>query len=571
MSVLIGVQYITNLDGIAVDNILSVQIKVKTIQELYQCIYTVTTDDDATKQPGKDNSSTSNSPVPIVIAVAGGGIGLTACVILIICCILYCQRRKKTNKKPKSYLVTQKSLTLSQPYDYIDHTIPTKPCKCPIDSGYEDMNITGATINGRTQNKTSAFSTLSRPTECSEQHKNVELPKPQLPKFNTDDKDVYNFLGEYVKMNISLSSSLSPTNEISFDLYEEIANPYISPIPKSSQNIYDEILDHRQNSEDVIHSKLSMCVPIYDEPKPLAKYDTPKFIEWCNINIIANIGEGQFGDVFLAETIGADGNEFECANAEASSFLVAIKILKADYTAGLKQQFEKEIKFMAPLDNTNIIKLLGICNKGTPFIMMEYMKNGDLHMFLRKHYHPTIGKDITTAEIQVDIPVLLYIALQIANGMRYLASFGFIHRDLAARNCLVGEDYVIKVADFGMVQKSYYNTAYFAMQGKVLVPIRWLASESFSGTFSTKTDVWSYGVTLWEIFTLCRHQPYEEMTHEELVQDVQKGSKRTLLKRPLIAPDEVHDTMKQCWTHDPIHRPDFELVYDQLYTYYTQM
>jgi len=483
--------------------------------------------------------------------------------------MLYCQRRKKkTNDKPEPYLAAQKSLTLSQQYDYIDHIIPSKPCKFPTtDDGYEYMSVTSVTIKGNTRHKISNLPTLSRPPESSEQYKNVELPKPRLPKLNIDDKDIYSFFDEYIKMNTPLSPPLLSTNEISFNLYEEIANPYISPIPQSSQNIYDEIPHSSKEVMDNDHSKLSMCVPIYDEPKPLAKRDTPKFVEWCNINIIANIGEGQFGDVFLAETI---GTELGYTSAETGSVLAAIKILKADYTAGLKQQFEKEIKFMAPLDNANIIKLLGICNKGTPFIMIEYMKNGDLHMFLRRHYHPTTGKDITTAEIQVDIPILLYIALQVANGMRYLASLGFIHRDLAARNCLVGEDYIIKVADFGMVQKSYYNTAYFAMQGKVLVPIRWLAFESFSGKFSTKTDVWSYGVTLWEIFTLCRHQPYEEMTHEELVHDVQKGFNRTLLKRPQIAPDEVHNTMKECWTHDPIHRPDFELVYNQLFTYYTQ-
>ena len=372
-------------------------------------------------------------------------------------------------------------------------------------------------------------------------------------------------------MNIASSPLVTSSLETSFNLYEDVACPYMSPLPQASQNIYDEIPETTDDNIDNSYSKLSMCVPVYDEPKPLAKHDAPKFVEWSNVNIIANIGEGQFGDVFLAETIDIDVTDLGYTNSEAISSLVAIKILKEDYTASLKQQFEKEIKFMAPLVNANIIKLLGICNKGTPFIMMEYMKNGDLYMFLRRHYHPAIGKDITTAEIQVDIPILLYIALQIANGMRYLASLGFIHRDLAARNCLVGDDYVIKVADFGMVQRSYYNMAYFAVKGKTLVPIRWLATESFSGKFSTKTDVWSYGVTLWEIFTLCRYQPYKEMTHDQLVRDVQKGPKRTLLHRPPIITEEVYSTMKQCWAHDPIHRPEFESIYNQLFSIYKDM
>ena len=317
-------------------------------------------------------------------------------------------------------------------------------------------------------------------------------------------------------------------------------------------------------------NNMNMCLPIYDEPSPLTRDEAPKMVEWDNISILTNIGEGQFGDVFLAETIGIDAVELGCADTKATRILVAIKTLKGNYSAGLKTQFEKEIKFMARLDNDNVIRLLGICNKGTPFIMIEYMKNGDLHMFLKKHYHPEIGKDTDTADIQVDIPILLYMGLQVANGMRYLASIDFIHRDLAARNCLVGEDYIVKVADFGMTQ-SLYNTSYFRMRGTALVPIRWMAPESFFGRFSTKTDVWSYGVTLWEIFTLCRQQPYEDISDEDLVYSAQKAQDRVHLKRPPLATDEVFNIMKKCWTYDENQRPNFDSVYDQLLNYYMQI
>ena len=115
--------------------------------------------------------------------------------------------------------------------------------------------------------------------------------------------------------------------------------------------------------------------------------------------------------------------------------------------------------------------------------------------------------------------------------------------------------------------QNLYNSSYFCAQGTALVPIRWMAPESFFGKFSIKTDVWSYGVTLWEIFTLCRQQPYEEMSDKELILDVQKGQNRTLLKRPPIAPIEVYNAMTRCWRHNSAQRSDFESIYKQLLEY----
>ena len=509
----------------------------------------------------------------MLAAAAGGGVGLLLCVILTICCIVCCYKRKKLKDKGESNSGAEKSSSLFRPYEDVDNGLPPEVRKRSIDNVYQHMNTSvNSSTDGDTQDKHSNPPTL--PPKFPKhfgQPKIPELPKPNLPKLQIDNEDVYEFLGEYVEMNTSLSPSLFPhnDNEILFNIYDDTVT---TPALQSPQDIY-EPLDYGQNPEETMQSDdndMNMCLPIYDEPGPLTRDEAPKMMEWDNISILTNIGEGQFGDVFLAETIGIDAIELGCTDTKATRILVAIKTLKGNYSSSLKKQFEKEIKFMARLDNANVIRLLGICNKGTPFIMIEYMKNGDLHMFLKKHYHPEIGKDTDTAEIQMDIPILLYMALQIANGMRYLASLDFIHRDLAARNCLVGEDYVVKVADFGMTQ-SLYNTSYFRMRGVALVPIRWMAPESFFGRFSTKTDVWSYGVTLWEIFTLCRQQPYEETSDEDLVYSVQKQQERTHLKRPPLAPDEVYNTMQKCRMYDENQRPNFDAIYDQLFNYYMQI
>jgi len=482
---------------------------------------------------------------------------------LIICC-----RKKKHEKgeqETSAYSGTEKSASFLHPYEYVENGIPSdEERKRSIDNVYEHMNGNNSLINGGNIREIKPNPpTIPRMPKAFRRSKIPELPVPELPKLQDDL-----FLGDYIEMNtVHDLLNYNENRETYFDIYDDtMITTAPKSIPQSPQDIYCEAFDLNKFGEEVYDddsTALNMCVPVYDDPSPLTETEAPKYVEWSNVSVVAKIGEGQFGDVYLAETSGIDTIE----HTESKSF-AAIKTLKGDYSPLTKQQFEKEIKFMSRLDNANVIRLLAICNKGTPFIMMEYMSNGDLHLFLRKHYLSEIGKDTAEAVIPVDSVILQYAALQIANGMRYLASFGVIHRDLAARNCLVGEDYVVKIADFGMTQ-DLYNKAYFLMQGRALLPIRWMAPESFFGRFSTKTDVWSYGVTLWEIFTLCRKQPYDEMTDEQLITDVQKGHK-IVLKRPQLIPNKVYKVMTTCWYNSSTQRPDFDSVYDQLYDFYMQ-
>ena len=152
-----------------------------------------------------------------------------------------------------------------------------------------------------------------------------------------------------------------------------------------------------------------------------------------------------------------------------------------------------------------------MCSRGNTFIIMEYMENGDLNQYLKKHCPILLSSrpDQTCLETpnQITVSTLVYMSMQIANGMEYLVSLRCIHRDLATRNCLVGQNHVVKIADFGL-SRTLYSSHYYKLTGCALVPIRWMATECFYGKFSEKTDVWSFGITLWEIFMLARQQPF---------------------------------------------------------------
>ena len=266
----------------------------------------------------------------------------------------------------------------------------------------------------------------------------------------------------------------------------------------------------------------------------------------------------------MAETVGLSLKDLKLSDStddRSISVLVALKKLKPNAEEVVKEAFEKEIKFMSRLDHDNVVRLLGICSSGNPFIIMEYMENGDLNQYLYKFEMAPL--ESPPGENQLPPSKLLYMALQVSNGMRYLASLKFVHRDLATRNCLVGANYLIKIADFGM-SRSLYSSHYYRIRGRAMLPIRWMANECFYGRFSEKTDIWAFGVTMWEIFTFAKKQPFEEMTDQEVIDDSVKGPDRQLLPRPEACPPEVYEVMLRCWVHEPSERADFEEVQSSL-------
>ncbi|KAI4819934.1 hypothetical protein KUCAC02_027935, partial [Chaenocephalus aceratus] len=283
------------------------------------------------------------------------------------------------------------------------------------------------------------------------------------------------------------------------------------------------------------------------------------------------LGEGQFGEVHLCEAEGLPeflGEGSPLPDRDGRSVLVAVKQLRADATSQARNDFLKEIKIMSRLNDPNIIRLLCVCVSSDPLCMVtEYMENGDLNIFLSQR---EIESTLTHANNipSVSLSDLLHMSVQISSGMKYLASLNFVHRDLATRNCLLDRRLTIKISDFGM-SRNLYSSDYYRIQGRAVLPIRWMAWESILlGKFTTASDVWAFGVTLWEIFTLCKEQPYSLLSDEQVIENTgeffRNQGRQIFLYGPPLCPPSLFELMMCCWSRDIPDRPTFEGLYQAL-------
>ncbi|XP_041930206.1 LOW QUALITY PROTEIN: NT-3 growth factor receptor [Alosa sapidissima] len=268
------------------------------------------------------------------------------------------------------------------------------------------------------------------------------------------------------------------------------------------------------------------------------------------------LGEGAFGKVFLAECYNFSPNK--------DKMLVAVKTLK-DPTLAARKDFQREAELLTNLQHEHIVKFYGVCVDGDPLIMVfEYMKHGDLNKFLRAHGPDAMilvdGQPMQSSG-DLGLSQMLHIASQIAAGMVYLASQHFVHRDLATRNCLVGNGLLVKIGDFGM-SRDIYSTDYYRVGGHTMLPIRWMPPESIMyRKFTTESDVWSFGVIMWEIFTYGK-QPWFQLGNNEVIECITQGR---VLERPRLCPKEVYDVMLGCWQREPQQRLNIKEIQNILF------
>ncbi|XP_021367912.1 ephrin type-B receptor 1-B-like isoform X3 [Mizuhopecten yessoensis] len=303
------------------------------------------------------------------------------------------------------------------------------------------------------------------------------------------------------------------------------------------------------------HMNVGSTVPLFPPPGSYKTYVDPhtyedpnqavreftREIDASHITIESVIGGGEFGDV-------CKGKLRKPAHPEMT---VAIKTLKPGATDKNRLDFLTEASIMGQFDDPNVIFLEGVVTKSHPImIVTEYMANGSLDTYLRNN------------DGKFTIIQLVGMMRGIAAGMRYLSEMGYVHRDLAARNILVNENLVCKVADFGLSREVDIDTtdgAYTTKGGKI--PVRWTAPEAIAfRKFTTASDIWSYGVVMWEIISY-GERPYWNWSNQDVIRAVEKGYR---LPPPMDCPEAIHQLMLDCWQKDRGNRPKFVQIVKSL-------
>lgn len=272
------------------------------------------------------------------------------------------------------------------------------------------------------------------------------------------------------------------------------------------------------------------------------------------------IGEGAFGLVYLAELRQSEKQKPQ---------KVAVKTLKASASSDERSGFLNEIRIMSEVGkHQNVIEIVGYvsCSK-RPLVVVEYACFGNLRDYLRAHrppdylfVNPEYGTPSLSSADEVNAPTLLEFCLQIANGVNFLHDSKCIHRDLAARNVLLAENKICKVADFGLAKDLSY-AYYYRRKTDGRIPVKWMAPEAlFDQRTSVKSDVWSYGILMWEIMTF-GGTPYPSLPVERLYECIKEGYR---MEKPVNCPIVLYALMHKCWEFCDDDRPNMVQVMDEL-------
>ena len=552
-------------------------------------------------QPTSPSQQSAGGPLVIVLVVVIVGVIV---VVIVLALLIFCVvRRRSCSAKPLPAIELKEQqkytthdpqrnpVSATNPISFDDHSRYYCP-ELPVDTdaGYD---VIKKELMQRAQealyDKVAKDATPALPPP-------PPPPPPastQTATYDDDDTGLYEIVRTSsapvrtsVQQQREAQSTPDSTPDLSGRVYSVVQKKKAPAVPKKSvdleeylavrsgfnENIYSESINPsdfiKANSQQAEVGETGddplIYAPIYPAPTALPEsFEQPVELTIDSIAEKRPLRIGQFGEVVKASTKGLSLKDMHLSKTDDNkeiSITVAVKKLKPHPTPTQQRAFDVEAKFMSRLRHPNVIRLLGLCYQEPAFIMMEYMREGDLSQFLQK-YSDIVPLPATDAQIAAS--TLVYMAYQIASGMKQLAALNFVHRDLSTRNCLVGENYTVKIADLG-VSRNIYQSHYFRVQGYILLPIRWMATECFNGKFSEKSDVWAFGVTMWEMFTLAKDVPYPHLSDEEVIHNALKREYRLFPSRAAACPEPVYEIMEKCWAVDLNKRATLKQLHEML-------
>uniref|UniRef100_A0ABD2WJD2 Discoidin domain-containing receptor 2 n=1 Tax=Trichogramma kaykai TaxID=54128 RepID=A0ABD2WJD2_9HYME len=521
--------------------------------------------------PDQSKEPESKQLIGLVIGI------LTTVIVMLLAAItfiFYRNRRLKAALSPQTFYDHQGDLKVS-----VDGRLDKGPICPPLPMQYQPGTYSTTTMTQPQLHKTAASDYVAiNATGVPEEHPTMPLllnttinlgrPIPPVQDYPSNAPPIPPPPEKYyASSDICKSPALPPL--------PSSPNPpsYTPPPPhsrkaSSSLNSYspeDMLTEDEDENEQQQHLVVAAAAATASSKQATAAavasdcivFDFPRE----KLNIVESLGAGFFGDVHVCSADKFPGYDQVFHNT--CSDLVVVKSLKPGSAEALRLEFRHEAKRLARLNDRNVARLLGASLDDDPMcIVLENTEHGDLNQYLQSHVAETTT--LQTAKT-LSFGTLIYMATQIASGMKYLEEMDFVHRDLATRNCLVSSGYLVKISDLGS-GRSAYSADYFKLEDGPPLPIRWMAWESMLlGNYTSKSDVWAFAVTFWEILTFAREQPFEELPDHRIVENAtyfyQEDEKRFILPLPKNCPKEMYDLMRECWKRNESARPNFREIH----------